>query len=142
VSATFQIMGLRELMAELRKLPAVLAAAGGERVEEHTRDAANDVIAQYPEVTGNLKGGVKYSMKRSRDGATGRIGTYAPHAFIYETGTASRQTDLGYNRGPMPGKKIFVPTVQKHRAALQDDLADILREAGMEVREVHGVGPL
>lgn len=142
MSATFQIMGLKELMAELLKLPEVLAEEGGQRVEEHTKAAADRVIAAYPDVTGNLKAGVKYSMKRSRDGATGRIGTYAPHAFIYETGTASRQTALGYDRGPMPGKKIFVPTVQDERAKLQKELADILRKAGLQVVEVHGVGPL
>jgi hypothetical protein len=142
VSATLQILGLNDLLAELRKLPAALAEDGGDRVEAHTKAAADKVIAQYPEVTGNLKGGVKYSVKRSRDGATGRVITGAPHAFIFETGTASRQTALGYNRGPMPGAKIFIPTVQAERAALQTDLAAVLRKHGLEVREVHGVGPL
>lgn len=137
-----QILGLRELMEELRKLPAALAAEAEAQIEAHTKAAADTIRDKYPDVTGNLKGGVKYSVRKNRDGAMGRVVSSAPHAFIYETGTASRQTALGYNRGPMPGKKIFIPTMQAERAALEEDLADILRAAGLQVIKVHGVGPL
>ena len=143
MSASFRIEGLREMLLELRQLPEKAAAAGGALVEEHTNAAADSIIEQYPEVSGNLKAGVKRSVRRSKDGATGRVVSSAPHAFIFETGTASRQTSLGYNRGPMPGRKIYIPTMQKERAALEHDLAQLLRSYGLEVVEgVHGVGPL
>jgi hypothetical protein len=141
-NTTFHFTGLADLLMELRKLPQWLADEGNALVEAHTKAAADEIRDRYPEVTGNLKAGVKWSMKSSRYGSIGRVVSSAPHAFIYETGTASRQTDLGYNRGPMPGAKIFVPTMMAQRRDLERDLADLLRSAGMDVVEVHGVGPL
>jgi hypothetical protein len=141
-NTTFHFTGLADLLMELRKLPQWLADEGNALVEAHTKAAADAVKDAYPVVTGNLKEGVKWSMKSSRYGSIGRVVSSAPHAFIYETGTASRQTDLGYNRGPMPGAKIFIPIMMEQRRDLERDLADLLRSAGMDVVEVHGVGPL
>ena len=142
MSATMEIRGIRDLMEELRKLPAHLAAEGSAQVEAHTKASADKVRDAYPDVSGDLKGGVTHTVRKNRDGAMGRVVSRAPHAFIYETGTASRQTALGYNRGPMPGKKIFIPTMQEERRDLEDDLADILRSVGLQVVKVHDVGPL
>jgi len=141
-NTTFYFTGLADLLLELKRLPEALAAEADAIVEARTKAAADEIIDRYPEVTGNLKGGVKWSMKSSRYGSIGRVVSSAPHAFIYETGTASRQTDLGYNRGPMPGAKIFIPTMMRHRRALEQDLAALLRSAGLQVVEVHGVGPV
>lgn len=142
-ATTFHFTGLADLYEELRKLPEALASKANAILEEETKAAADEIIAAYPEVTGNLKGGVKWSIKTSRYGSIGRVVSSAPHAYIYETGTASRQTDLGYNRGPMPGAKVFIPTMIRHRRTLEQRLADeVLREAGLDVVEVHGVGPV
>jgi hypothetical protein len=139
---TFQFTGLADLYEALRNLPEALADEANAILEDETKAAADEIIAKYPEVTGNLKGGVKWSIKTSPYGAIGRVVSGAPHAYIYETGTASRQTDLGYDRGAMPGKHIFIPTMIEHRRKLEDALADMLRRFGLQVERVHGVGPL
>lgn len=141
MSASFRIEGIGDLYTALRTLPAALAEEAGALVEQHAAAAASEIIAAYPEVTGNLKEHVKHTTTTSRDGAFGKVVSSAKHAFIYETGTASRQTDLGYDRGAMPGAKVFIPTMMRHRRALEQELAALLRRAGLEVVEVHGVGP-
>jgi hypothetical protein len=142
MSASFRIEGLAEMIAALKRLPAELAEEAVALVEEAATEAEDEIVAAYPEVSGDLKGGVRHTTRSSRFGTIARVSSNAPHAFIYETGTASRQTDLGYNRGPMPGKKIFVPTMMRHRRELEQELAALLRRAGFEVIEVHGVGSI
>jgi hypothetical protein len=79
---------------------------------------------------------VKVAKARSgRWGASAQVRSNAPHAHFFEYGTQARQTDLGYNRGPMPGKNVLVPIVQRRRLRMYDALAGMVERAGFTVRE-------
>jgi len=97
------------------------AATVAERMATELRDA-------YPEVTGNLRRGVRVEH--------GRRGSYvlsrAPHAHLYEWGTRERKT---YTRasGPMQGAKgrvegrnVFVPTAITSRNTYLDRLTRLI----------------
>ena len=75
----------------------------------------------------------------------------APHATLFETGTQTRQTKLGYNRGfmfaknapavssgwsagPRRGANIFVPVVTRYRRRMLEDMLPILEQEGLSVR--------
>lgn len=130
-------IGLDELKAALFNLPADLTAKAAGIVTESAEAAAAEIRAAYPEGdTGNLRRGVKVGTKGARGAHTVRrvVRSTAPHATLFETGTQTRQTALGYNRGFMPGANIFVPVVVRRRRAMQEDLVRIVEQAGLDVR--------
>jgi len=130
-------IGLEELKKALLDLPADLSARAAGIVEESAEAAAAEIRDAYPEGdTGNLRRGVKVGTKGGRGEFTVRrvVRSTAPHATLFETGTQTRQTALGYNRGFMPGANIFVPVVVRRRRAMQEDLVWIVEQAGLDVR--------
>lgn len=132
--------GLEELKAALRVLPAELAGEAGAIVTNAAVAAQRDIIAAYPEVTGNLKGHVILApgTMPSAYGAAVQVKSTAKHAYLYEVGTAARQTDLGYNRGAFPlaqpPGRVFIPIVMRHRRVMHEALADLIARQGLEVR--------
>jgi hypothetical protein len=145
VSATVTWIGLEELKAGLLRLPAELTELAEAIVVEASESAAAELRAIYPEgETGNLRKGVRVvkvtgkrmsAIKLSEQFTTGRVvRSTAPHAYLFETGTQTRQTELGYNRGSMPGANIFVPLMQQRRREMEEDLVAIVEQAGIDVR--------
>lgn len=142
MSATVTWIGLKELMAELKKLPQDLTELGEVIVREAADRAAADVKAAYPVGPGNdehdggaLRKGVRVGKQRKGSFAVGYVvRSTAPHASIFENGTQTRQTKLGYNRGFMPGSNIFVPIMVRGRREMYEDLTALLEQAGLEVR--------
>jgi len=138
IRLTFE--GLEALKANLRELPAVLAEEGGQIVRAHAEAAERAVVAAYPEVTGNLKGHVvlEEGTKASQFGASLVLKSTAKHAYLFEVGTAARQTDLGYDRGAVekavPPGRVFVPIVIRERRAMEEELAELVERQGLEVR--------
>jgi len=122
----------------LLDLPRDLTARAVSIVEGEAAGAAAEIKAAYPEGdTGNLRRGVRVGTPRNAksDHAVRRVvRSTAPHATLFETGTQTRQTTLGYNRGFMPGANIFVPVVVRRRRAMFDQLVTIVEEAGLDVR--------
>jgi hypothetical protein len=137
MSATVTWLGLDELRAALLHLPAELTQLATAIVESAADGAADEIRAAYPEGdTGNLKKGVRVRTEQGRGGSTVRrvVRSTAAHASIFETGTQTRQTKLGYNRGFMPGANIFVPVVMRRRRDMQEDLIAVVEQAGIDVR--------
>lgn len=83
--------GLAQLVADMNGLGAELA----ERAKPITRAVAEQVAADirniYPEHTGNLRAGVRVSQGRGAGlFVSAVVRSTAPHAHLYEYGTASR----------------------------------------------------
>jgi hypothetical protein len=135
VSVTLTWIGLDELRAALRDLPADLTELGGAIVAEAADDAANQIRAAYPEgETGNLRKGVRV---RTEDGpfrVRRVVRSTAPHATLFETGTQTRYNKLGHFRGFMPGANLFVPIVVARRREQDEDLVAVVEQAGLDVR--------
>jgi hypothetical protein len=140
--ATLRFVGLDALKAALRKLPEELTHKAGGIVEAAADDAAEEIAAAYPtgpgtdeHEGGNLKAGVKVvAVDGGKFGVRRVVRSTAKHAHLYEFGTQARHTALGYNRGPMPGAKIFIPAVMRKRRQMYDRLEGVLTEAGLDVR--------
>ncbi len=127
------IEGLDELLSALRRLPQDLADDGAGVVAATTNEAARSIVDGYPTVSGNLKDGVTAQVQRSGFGVIGTVRSRAKHAQIFEVGTASRQTALGYNRGAMPPGNVFVPVMIRRRKRMYELLKAIVAKQGLEV---------
>jgi hypothetical protein len=140
VSWVLRLNGLEELKEWLRKLPDNLVGEATGIITTAANDAATAVIDRYPEVEGNLKGGVVVQPMRSRPGDRGGIGlvlrSKSSHAHLYEYGTQVRHTKLGWNRGRMPGKAVVTQEASKHRRKMYEQLTAMLVRMGFKVSGV------
>lgn len=128
--------GLEELKAQLRALPADLAADAGPIVETHAHSAMTATASEYPEESGNLKRGLslKADVSPTRFGVVYVVRNRAPHAHLYEYGTQTvRYTSTGASRGVMPAQATFVPNMMTWRRRMYRALADLLRTHGLLV---------
>jgi hypothetical protein len=127
--------GLNELINQLRDLPEDMKDEATAIVLDHADYAKDDIEAAYPEVSGNLKRGLR--VEHTDGGPFGVaviLKNVSPHAYIFENGTQTRQTALGANRGAMPPGNVFVPRVIRWRRAMYDTLARMMEAHGLEVR--------
>jgi len=127
--------GLAEFRAALRALPAELVVEAGPIVEGAANGAAAAIVAAYPERTGRLRKGV--SVKRVSEGGLYGVGAVvvnrAPHAALFDSGTQTRQTAIGANRGRMPPGNVFVPRIIQARRQMYARLKDLLARQGFVV---------
>jgi hypothetical protein len=137
--------GLDELRAALRDLPDALTGDAKTIVLSHGDRAAANIQMGYPvgpstpnHEGGNLKAGVRV---RTLSG-TGRfyagveVQSRAPHAKLYEFGTAGERSFNGANRGqmpPAPADRAFLPELIRERRAMEGDFVDLLSRAGLDV---------
>ncbi len=133
MSNTLTFDGLEDLREALRALPHELAQEAGDVIVETVNTAADEIVAAYPDRTGHLRGGVKFSVERSEFGVVGTVKNTAKLAWIFELGSQARHTEIGANRGSMPPGHVFVPIVMKRRRRMYDQLKDVLAKAGLEV---------
>lgn len=133
MSVTFTIEGLDELRQELLKLPAVLADKSAKRITVRTLLAAQRIRNNYPSRTGDLRNHVTAKVDQSGVSVVGTVKNTAKHAYIFETGTQARHTDIGANRGSMPAGHVFIPIVAEERREMYSDLAEIIAGEGLEV---------
>ena len=125
----FQFSGLRELKADLRRLPTELRDEGRAIVLDAANAAADELRSKYPEgPTGNLRRGVRVTQgtEQTKFGIAVKVKNIAPHAIIYERGSELRSF-RGANRGKMRPSHLFVRTLSKHRRAMYEELADLVR---------------
>jgi hypothetical protein len=132
--------GMDELRAQLRALPEDLATEAQEIVVANANAAANDIRSGYPHgPTGNLRSHVTVAQTRSRVTTTAKVSSRAPHANIFERGTANRVTNKGWNRGRMPqppASERMIPKVARQRRIMVEALkALVLRHGATEVSE-------
>lgn len=129
--------GMNELRDALQALPADLAQKAGLVVQATARQVAEEVVTNYPRgKTGNLKSGVRVTVEGSAVSVRGIVKSTAPHAHLFEYGTARRQTQSGANRGVMPkGPTDELVGVRAGRARkrMVEQLIAIVQEAGFTV---------
>ncbi len=124
--------GLEELKAQLRQLPAELAAEASGIVMAAAQGAKSDM--HYPRRTGNLADHLTVStVAAGQFGAAAIVRNTSPHAAIYENGTQARHTALGAYRGSMPPGHVFVPAVMRRRRQMYDQLKALLVAHGLTV---------
>lgn len=149
MSVRLQWDGLAELRTLLRQLPDDLATEGGAIVLASANEAFTAIETVYVahQRSGRLRAGL--SLVQS---ATGRFGasilliSRAPHAWIFEHGTAPREGAGGRgtgkgarhgnqagNRGASPAFHAFIPAVAAARTRMYDALAALLERAGFVV---------
>jgi hypothetical protein len=147
-----KVNGMRELMADLRRLPAHLRDEGRTIAQQRVNEAESQILARYMlmrkselygvKLTGNLAAGLQQSFESpGGQRATGAYGVRlvltnrAKHAYLVEIGTdGARRTDKGWNRGKMPAAHAFIPAVIRARRLVVEDLIALVERAGLRVR--------
>lgn len=131
--------GMDELREGLRKLPQELAQKAGQVVQATARQMGQELQLNYPRgKTGNLKRGVRVTFDVSNVSTRGVVRSAAPHAHLFENGTARRQTTRGANRGAMPKgptDELVAPRASRARKRMVEQLIAIVHEAGLETGE-------
>ena len=138
--------GLDQLRAQLRALPAGLTAEASAIVSYHAEAAKADIVAGYPEVSGELRRRVVTEASgASRYGAGIVLISKAPHAHLYEDGTAQRfysgTDELGRtyahgDRGTMPKAppdRAAIPKIIRWRVRMYAALAAMVERHGFRL---------
>lgn len=123
--------GLDELERQLAALPETVTAEADPIAERSATSAAATMRADYPFRTGELRAGVQVR-QAAHDPTRIRwsVVNLHPLATIFEYGTQARHTELGAFRGSMPAGKVFIPTAQRARAQMYEQLRELLRAQG------------
>lgn len=112
--------GMAALIAGLERLPTQLEHEASIHINNAADTMAAEIRNEYPEVTGNLRKGVKVIRVNA---FVAQVKNTARHAEIYERGTVRRFTaDTGANRGTMPAGNVFIPAAIKARAHMDEQL--------------------
>jgi len=126
--------GLDELREALKHLPADLAADAGAIVDDTAEAVADELRFDYPERTGNLAESVRVLRRDTGQfGVRVQVRSGSKHAWLFEEGSQTRQTHLGWTRGRMPASHLFVKTAQPARFAMYDRLKAMLVAHGLMV---------
>jgi hypothetical protein len=131
---TFTFDGLDETVAEFRETPATMTREARAVIGAEGQDAANEIRAQYPSVSGEMRAGVGVETINGGEFYAGvRVVSRSLHATWYEYGTAMRHDARGAFRGRVTPHPIFIRTVITHRARIEDADREILARAGLRV---------
>jgi hypothetical protein len=134
MSARLELKGVDELRAQLRRLPQHLTDEASDIITSTAHELRTEVQNAYPRgPTGNLLRMVSVIKTTSALMASALVRNRAPHAAIFEYGTQTRQTALGYNRGRMPPGRVFVPRAISARRRMWDRLKAMLVREGLTV---------
>jgi hypothetical protein len=131
--------GLAELYKQLETLPATLTGEAAHIVEGVANAAALDIRSAYPVHSGNLRDSVFVThFDKGRYSAGAQVKATAPHAWIFENGTAARayytKAGVRHVTGAMPPGHVFVPIVMKHRRLMYSQFAALLERNGIAAR--------
>ena len=146
--------GMNELRDALHNLPNELALEAREVVSNAATDAMRETVNAYPIRTtnvnpgihrkttyfppGNLRRRVTIVNKSNNASALSVVRSAAPHAHLFEDGTARRTNSKGANRGSMPKaplSELMIPKVIRIRRRMYEQLIAIVRAAGFVVAE-------
>jgi len=128
MSVSFELRGAKELADALRELPGHLKGGATSIVVEAAHKAQAEIVGSYPEVTGNLKRGVKVVIKAiGPHGVSAQVRSSAPHAWLYEHGRCR------WGAISDPPAPVFIPTMLRQRRAMDGHLVALLEAAGLDV---------
>jgi hypothetical protein len=128
-----KIDGLTELRAALLKLPPELVREAGVIVHAQAEAAANEIRGAYPAHTGNLRNNVRVELAGDAVSATARVKNTAKHAYIFESGTATRHWASGKSTGTMPAGRVFIPIAMQRRRIMLAALIDLVERSGLHI---------
>ncbi len=137
MSARITFTGLTELKKALHNLPRHLASEASDIVMQSAESAGAEIKGSYPRKSGALARGVKVTKDDQSAFAAGAlVKNSARHAYIWEHGSQLRHTESGASRGrmPEPPGRVFVPVVQRKRAAMYTKLIAMVEREGLVVR--------
>lgn len=133
-------LNLDAFREELRRLPAELADEAGAIVLDAANSGAATIRGVYEQhrVTGNLAKGVKVLTESVGPfGAGAVVKSTAPHAWLFDNGSAARHWVTGKSTGRMWGRTppthAFVRTMIAARRRMYERLADLIRSKGFTV---------
>lgn len=150
MSIRIEWAGLKELLAELKRLPAEIQQEATDIGAATAEDMARELTAAYPQgPTGTLKQSVR--VEHPEPGVA-IVRSVAPHAHFLEDGTAQRstgsrrirsrgrtvgrrQTGTPANRGRMTASKLVARLAVRHRARMTRRLIAMLERHGFHVTE-------
>jgi hypothetical protein len=107
--------GLDSFKHELQVLTAGLVDEANAILLESAQAAKADIAAAYPIKSGNLRRGLVLRPVKGIVLAGMELLQKAPHGYIYEHGTRSRETKDRKNRGVMKATPTFIPTAAAYR---------------------------
>ncbi len=127
--------GLEELRAQLRTLPADLAAEASVPVHEAAEGAKSAIFNAYPDRTGDLRDHLVLEERPTGPfGAAVIVKNTSKLAWIFENGSQARHTALGANRGSMPPGHVFLPNIIRKRRTMYEQLKALLVSHGLIVQ--------
>lgn len=138
MSAHVEMVGLADLIEQLRKLPEELGDEGAAIVEAAADKAEHEIYASYPAVTGDLRDHLTQKVERTRFGVIATVKNTAKLAGIFENGTSARhyitkRNGVKHLTGRMPPAHVFIPTISRNRIAMYQALGKLLEAKGLEV---------
>jgi hypothetical protein len=135
---------LEEFKTALRQLPEALTSEGRGILEAHGQHAMAAIAAAYPTeprtagnapLTGELAAGLSVTTLNGNGQffAGVLVRNKVKYAGWWEVGSQGRhrQTKKGWNRGPMPPGRAFVPGMIRERRAIYPDLVSLLQRNGL-----------
>ena len=136
--------GVAEQLAELAAFVPTLVAEATPIIYGEADAAAAEIVSAYPNVSGNLRAGVKVKKTVTPTSVKAVVENRAHLAYIYEYGTVARHyfTDSGVEHktgkmpvGPngMPPGNVLVPRVMRHRRVADEQINALLLTHGVTV---------
>ena len=152
MSVAFKIDGLAELRSALLHAPPQIQSKAEAVVRNVVDEAASEMRVRYQkhrtptdwywpgkkrrQKRRHLADNVKVTFRGAATGAAqGRIIVDAPHAHLFEFGTAQRRWKSGKSTGaaPAPPQKIFIPIAVRKRKHMTEELIDVVEGMGLKV---------
>jgi hypothetical protein len=129
-----QVEGLDDLRAALQHLPDDLTGEARAICGAAAQAAFSAIEADYPEVTGALRRGLKLIDSSGQFTARFLVSSTAPHAHLYEYGSERiRYTHAGWSRGKMPAQHTVTVAAVHERPVMNAQLLDMVRAHGFSV---------
>lgn len=148
ISAQLKINGLEELLEELRDAPREIQSKAERIIRNATYSAAHHIRMTYERhrTPGPLKSNQRHladnvvvRFQGSETGAAvGRVLVDAPHAHIFERGTAIRRwNNPPKNTGAAPAHHVVSKISSAKRRQMHEELRELLSAQGLKVT-THG----
>lgn len=132
--------GLDDLVRQLRALPQVVQREASVIVTDHAQRAIAEMQTAYPVRTygrlrnrGLLARSLRLDTRHDSASSSAIVRNRAPHAYLFEHGTATRHTALGKTRGAARPGKVFIPIAVRHKTAMTHALMDLIERQGFTV---------
>lgn len=129
--------GLDDLLRQLRELPEHVRKEASRIVTGHAQRAMSEMQTAYPirnygrlRNRGRLQASLKIETRSDNFSSAAILRNRAPHAYLFEHGTAARHTAQGISRGAARPGRVFIPIAVDHKELMIADLMDLIEASG------------